>query len=155
MTESAAKGAKLELAVGLFVLAGILAMGWLSIKLARMELLGGNYTYLYANFSSITGLKTGSSVEIAGVEVGRVDAIHLDTKEFEARVRLKIRGQVPIQEDAIASIRTKGLIGDRYVKISPGGSQVVLGDGDAILQTEPAINFEELISQFIHGKVTE
>lgn len=147
------KGGKLELSVGLFVLAGMVAMAWLSVKLARFELVGGDSIPLYAGFSSVSGLKAGAPVEIAGVSVGRVDSITLSLKEYEARVLLKVRPDVPIQADAIASIRTKGLIGDRYVSISPGGAQRRLQANDTITQTEPAINFEELISQFVHGKV--
>ncbi|MBF0460521.1 MAG: outer membrane lipid asymmetry maintenance protein MlaD [Magnetococcales bacterium] len=147
------KSVKLELMVGLFVLTGLLALAWLSIKMARMELVGNDHVPLYANFSSIAGLKAGASVEIAGVEVGRVDTITLDTKEFEARVRMQIKPNIPIQEDAIASVRTKGLIGDRYIIISPGGSPKLLKAEETLVHTEPAINFEELISQFIHGSV--
>ncbi|MBF0183629.1 MAG: outer membrane lipid asymmetry maintenance protein MlaD [Magnetococcales bacterium] len=147
------KSVKLEMMVGLFVLAGMLAMAWLSVRLARMELVGGDHLPIYANFSSIAGLKSGASVEIAGVEVGRVDAITLNTTDYEARVRMKIKPHIPIQDDAIASVRTKGLIGDRYVVISPGGSKNLLKADETIVRTEPAINFEELISQFIHGSV--
>ncbi|MEO5376683.1 MAG: outer membrane lipid asymmetry maintenance protein MlaD [Magnetococcus sp. DMHC-6] len=147
------KNAKLEFAVGVFVLTGLLSLAWLSIKLARMELIGSNYTSLYANFSSVSGLKSGASIEIAGVEVGRVDAIILNHKEYEAQVLLKIANNINIQEDAIASVRTKGLIGDRYILISPGASEHILKENDTISQTEPAINFEELISQFIHGSI--
>ncbi|MBF0143902.1 MAG: outer membrane lipid asymmetry maintenance protein MlaD [Magnetococcales bacterium] len=147
------QNAKLEFAVGLFVLLGILALSWLSIRLARMEMIGGNYVPIVASFGSISGLRTGASVEIAGVEVGRVSGIELDTKEFEARVHMRINAGVPIQEDAIASIRTKGLIGDRYITISPGASEKNLGPNEQLVQTESAINFEELISQFIHGSV--
>ncbi|MBF0625084.1 MAG: outer membrane lipid asymmetry maintenance protein MlaD [Magnetococcales bacterium] len=145
------RSVKLELAVGLFVLTGLGALAWLSVKMARMELVGGNFFTVEAYFTSIAGLKPGAGVEIAGVEVGRVDKIVLDVQEFEARVTLKIDNGIPIQEDAIASIRTKGLIGDRYVKISPGASDRLLTSGERLVQTEPSINFEELISQFIHG----
>ncbi|MBF0589629.1 MAG: outer membrane lipid asymmetry maintenance protein MlaD [Magnetococcales bacterium] len=144
---------KLEIAVGLFVFAGILALGWLSVKLARMELVGGNYIPIHVQFTSVSGLKSGANVEIAGVGVGRVDSIDLDKDDYEARVILKIDKGVPIQEDAIASVRTKGLIGDRYIKITPGASDVVLKAGDKLIQNEPAIDFEELISQFIHGSI--
>lgn len=118
-----------------------------------MEVVGGDHTPIYAHFSSISGLKTGATVEIAGVEVGRVDKIQLDLQDFEAKVRMQIDPGVPIQEDAIASIRTKGLIGDRYITISPGGSEEILKPYDSLTQTEPAINFEELISQFVHGTI--
>lgn len=147
------KGGKLELSVGLFVLLGLLSLGWLSVKLARMELVGGSNIPIWANFSSVSGLKPGAMVEIAGVAVGRVDQIVLDKKDYEAKVRLLLSPDVPIQEDAIASIRTKGLIGDRYVAISPGGSDNLLKENGTIVQTEPAINFEELISQFVHGSI--
>ncbi|MBF0126250.1 MAG: outer membrane lipid asymmetry maintenance protein MlaD [Magnetococcales bacterium] len=147
------RSAKLEISVGLFVLAGLLALAWLSVKLARMELVGGHYIPLYAQFTSVAGLKSGASVEVAGVGIGRVDRIELNSGDYEARVRLLVDPNVPIQENAIASIRTKGLIGDRYVTISPGASEKILKADGVIRQTEPAINFEELISQFIHGSV--
>lgn len=144
---------KVEFMVGLFVLAGLLSLAWLSIKMARMELVGGDHMPLIAHFSSVSGLKSGAPVEIAGVEVGRVDHITLDTTSFEAQVHMKINPNVPIQEDAIASVRTKGMIGDRYIIISPGGSQNLLKANESLTQTEPAINFEELISQFVHGSI--
>lgn len=144
---------KLELAVGLFVLLGLASLAWLSVRMARMELVGDGYYPVIAHFSSISGLKKGANVEIAGVEVGRVDDIALDAKDFDAKVVLKINSSIPIQEDAIASIRTKGLIGDRYIKISPGASENIVKSGERLMQTEPAINIEELISQFIHGSV--
>ncbi|MBF0629142.1 MAG: outer membrane lipid asymmetry maintenance protein MlaD [Magnetococcales bacterium] len=147
------RSARLEFSVGLFVLAGLLALAWLSVRLARMELVGGGHVPLYAQFSSVAGLKVGASVEIAGVGVGRVDRIELNRVDYEARVRLLVQPEVAIQEDAIASVRTKGLIGDRYIVISPGGSAKLLTAEGVIRQTEPAINFEELISQFIHGSV--
>ncbi|MGN7614062.1 outer membrane lipid asymmetry maintenance protein MlaD [Magnetococcales bacterium HHB-1] len=143
---------KLEIAVGLFVLVGLIALAWLSIKLARMEVMGDHFITINARFSSISGLKDGANVEIAGVEVGRIDAIALD-EEYEAHVVMKIDRAVPIQKDAIASIRTKGLIGDRYIKITPGASDKTIKDGGRLRQTEPAIDFEELISQFIHGSI--
>ncbi|MBF0124913.1 MAG: outer membrane lipid asymmetry maintenance protein MlaD [Magnetococcales bacterium] len=146
---------KLTVMVGLFVVVGIAALAWLSIKLARFELMGGDYYPVQAHFSSIAGLKKGAGVEIAGVEVGRVQHIVLDPHEYTANVTLNIRHDVTVQEDAMASIRTKGLIGDRYIKITPGGSLITLKPGERLIQTEPAINIEELISQFIHGSVNK
>lgn len=147
------RSVKLEISVGLFVLVGLLAMGWLSVKLARMEVVGGDNIPLHARFSSVSGLKPGAPVEIAGVQVGRVDQIVLDTSMFEANVLMKIHPDVPIQSDAIASVRTKGLIGERYITISPGSSDTLLTAEGTIVETEPAINFEELISQFVHGSL--
>lgn len=148
------KSANLETIVGVFVLVGILCLSYLSIKLGKMEIVGGDSYRVYANFDSISGLKTGASVEIAGVEVGRVDRINLDEKAgFTARVAMKVNSGIELQDDVIASIRTRGIIGDKYIMLKPGGSDVILKDGDRIRETESAIDFESLISKFIHGKV--
>lgn len=146
--------ARLETIVGIFVLVGILCLGYLSIKLGKMELLGGDYYVVSANFDSISGLRTGASVEIAGVEVGRVERIVLDPKEgYTAKVSLKIRSGIELQDDVIASVRTRGIIGDKYILLKPGGSDRLLKDGGRIRDAESAIDFESLISRFIHGKV--
>ncbi len=141
----------LELAVGLFVLAGILCLGYLSIKLAKMEVLGGDGYEIYAIFSNTGGLKEGASVVIAGVEVGRVKAITIEN--YEAKVALTLKQGLEIQEDAIASVKTKGLIGEKYIQISPGGSEKIIQPGGAILETEPAVDIEQLISNYVFGKI--
>ena len=107
----------LELMVGLFIIAGIICLGYLSIKLGEMEVVGGKGYEIYAIFSNIGGLRTGSSIEIAGVDVGRVKRIILDN--YQARVVLDLPWSVKIQEDAIALVKTKGLIGEKYVEITP------------------------------------
>jgi phospholipid/cholesterol/gamma-HCH transport system substrate-binding protein len=148
------KNLNLETIVGLFVLAGILCLAYLSIKLGKMELFGGDYYDLTANFESVSGLKSGASVEISGVEIGRVGGITLDPKSgYTAKVRLSIRSEVKLQDDVIASVRTRGIIGDKYIQLKPGGSDLQLRDGGRIRETESAIDFESLISKFIHGKV--
>jgi phospholipid/cholesterol/gamma-HCH transport system substrate-binding protein len=141
----------LELTVGLFIIAGILCLGYLSIKLGKMEVWGGKGYDLYALFSEAGGLKSGASVEIAGVEIGRVKNITLD--HYQARVVIDLSENVKIQEDAIASIKTKGLIGEKYIEITPGGSEKVIGPGGRIRETQPAVDLEELISKFVFGKV--
>jgi len=141
----------LELSVGIFVLAGILCLGYLSIKLARMEVLGREGFEIYAIFSDIGGLKKGSSVVIAGVQVGRVQAITVE--DYEAKVVLSLPEEVKIQEDAIASIKTKGLIGEKYVQITPGGSETIIRPGDRIRETQPAVDVERLISNYVFGKI--
>ena len=141
----------LELAVGLFIIAGILCLGYLSVKLGRMEIMGERGYEIYGVFSNIGGLKVGSSVEIAGVNVGRVKKIMLD--DFQARVVLNFPKDLPIQEDAIASIKTRGLIGEKYIEITPGGSEKIIKPGDRIRETQPAIDMEELISKFVFGKI--
>ena len=141
----------LELAVGLFVLAGILCLGYLSVKLARMEVLGGDGYEIYAIFSNTGGLKEGASVVIAGVEVGRVKAITIE--DYEAKVALTLREGLQIQEDAIASVKTRGLIGEKYIQISPGGSDEIIPPGGMIQETEPAVDIEQLISNYVFGKI--
>lgn len=142
----------LETAVGFFLIVGILCLGYISVKLGRLEVIGGRTYVLYADFEKAGGIKPGSSVEIAGVEVGRVKTVALD-KDYQALVGLEISHDVKVQEDAIASVRTKGLIGERYIAIAPGGSEKILGPGGRIRETESAIDIEELISKYAFGKV--
>ncbi|MDH3771400.1 MAG: outer membrane lipid asymmetry maintenance protein MlaD [Nitrospirota bacterium] len=142
---------KLEFVVGLFVLVGILCLGYLAIKLGKLELVGGDYYELTADFSSSSGLKKGASVEIAGVEVGRVKSIEL--KDDQAQIVLAIQDGIPVYNDAIASIKTRGIIGEKYMGLSPGGSGDLLSKGETILDTESGIDLEQVISQFIHGNV--
>ena len=141
----------LDLAVGIFVLIGILALGWLSVKLGRVEFLGGSGYQVTADFPSVGGLKAGSAVEIAGVEIGRVEGITL--ADYQARVRMRIRNDVKLQEDSIASIKTKGLIGEKYLRINPGGSDRIIQPNGRIREVEPPVDFEELLSKYIFGKV--
>jgi phospholipid/cholesterol/gamma-HCH transport system substrate-binding protein len=145
---------RLETIVGVFVLVGILCLAYLSIKLGKMELIGGDTYRVRANFDSVSGLRSGASVEIAGVEVGRVDRIVLDPKQgYTANVSLLINSGIQLQDDVIASVRTRGIIGDKYVQLKPGGSDRLLKDGGRIRETESAIDFEGLISKYIHGNV--
>ncbi len=141
----------LELSVGLFIIAGIICLGYLSIKLGKMEVLGSKGYEVYAIFSNSGGLKTGSSVVIAGVDVGRVKGITLE--DYQARVILNLPENVNIQEDAIASIKTRGLIGEKYIEVTPGGSEKLIPPGGRIRETQPAVDLEELISKFVFGKL--
>lgn len=141
----------LELAVGIFVLAGIICLGYLSVKLAKMEVFTKDGYELYAVFSDIGGLKTGSTVLIAGMEVGRVKAIVM--KDYEAKVILALPNHIKIQEDAIAAIKTRGLIGEKYLVITPGGSEKMLSPGERIRETMPAVDLEELISKYMFGEI--
>ena len=144
-----------ELGVGIFVLIGILCVGYLTVRLGKMQILGDNYYTLSARFQSVTGLKTGSQVEIAGVQVGQVDSIALDPKEMVAITQLKIRRDVQLTDDVIASVKTAGLIGDKYIKLSPGGSGDILKPGDMITDTESALDIEALISKYAFGDVNK
>lgn len=146
--------AKLEMVVGVFMIIGILCLGYVSIKLGKMELLGGNYYTLSAKFDSVSGLKPGARVEIAGVDVGQVDRIVLDPKNGDqAIVYFKIKDGVKITDDVIASVRTSGIIGDKFILMKQGGSDHFLKNNDIIRETESSIDIEELVSKFIHGKV--
>jgi len=146
--------AKLEMAVGVFMLIGILCLGYVSIKLGKMELVGGDYYTVSARFDSVSGLKQGARVELAGVEVGKVDRITLDPKSGDqALVSLKIKTGIKVSDDVIASVRTSGIIGDKFIMFKPGGSDRYLKNNDTIRETESAIDIEELVSKFIHGKV--
>lgn len=141
------------MAVGVFMLIGIACVGYLTIQLGKMQWIGDNFYALEARFKSAAGLKSGSQVEIAGVQVGQVDAIRFDPDRQMAKVRLKIQKDIVLTDDVIASVKTSGLIGDRYIKLTPGGSELVLKNGDQITETESAIDFEELISKYVFGGV--
>ena len=146
--------AKLEMTVGVFMIVGILCLGYISIKLGKMEIMGGNYYTISAGFDSVSGLKPGASIEVAGVEVGKVERIALDPKSNDrALAYMKIKSGVKITDDVIASVRTSGIIGDKFIKLKPGGSDTYLKDRDMIFETESGIDIEELVSKFIHGKV--
>ena len=147
------KRSSIELWVGFFVLIGILCIGYLTIHLGQMEWFGDKYYRLHAQFQSVSGLKPGTHVEMAGVQVGLVDAITLDHEKQVAVVTLKIQKNIELTDDVIASVKTSGLIGDKYIKLSPGGSDIVLKSGDYIIETESAIDLEELISKYVFGKV--
>jgi phospholipid/cholesterol/gamma-HCH transport system substrate-binding protein len=140
-----------ELAVGFFLLIGIFSLVYISVKLGRLEMLGREGYSLYAEFDEAGGIKPGAVVEIAGVEVGKLKSIRLDN--YQALVEFTINKDVKIQEDAIASIKTKGLIGEKYIEITPGGSEKFLSNGGKIRETESAIDIEELISKYVFGKV--
>ncbi|HEY5998329.1 MAG TPA: outer membrane lipid asymmetry maintenance protein MlaD [bacterium] len=142
-----------ELGVGVFMLAGLLAVGYLTIRLGRMELFGGDAYTVKARFQNVTGLKSGAAVEIAGVTVGTVAGVEVNPQTFAAVVTLRIRTGIELTDDTIASIKTQGLIGDKFVKLSPGGSGKTLKPGETILDTESAVDLEDLISRYVMGKV--
>ncbi|HNY27886.1 MAG TPA: outer membrane lipid asymmetry maintenance protein MlaD [Candidatus Sumerlaeota bacterium] len=147
------KKTAVEFSVGLFVLIGLICVGYLTIKLGKKELVGDRYYRLTACFTSISGLKPGAMVEMAGVQIGKVETIQLDQKNYQAVVTLKVEKTVPIFGDSIASVKTSGLIGDKYVSISPGGVDERLADGGTIPETESAIDLEKILSQYAFGKV--
>ncbi|PYN79972.1 MAG: outer membrane lipid asymmetry maintenance protein MlaD [Candidatus Rokuibacteriota bacterium] len=142
---------RVNIAVGIFVILGIVALGYLSIQLGQVSFLGGRGYPVTVDFPSVGGLKAGSAVEIAGVEIGRVDSIGL--VDYQARVTLRVHTGIKLQEDSIASIKTKGLIGEKYIRISPGGSEKIIPPNGKIREVEAPVDFEELLSKYIFGKV--
>ena len=140
-----------EILVGCFVLLGVACIGYMTVKLGKMEILQSDSYSLKARFTSVSGLKNWANVEISGISVGRVTAMYLEPEEQFAVVEMKIRNDIRVGDDVIASIRTSGLIGDKYIKLSPGGSEDYLSDGDYITETEAPINIEELISKYVFG----
>jgi phospholipid/cholesterol/gamma-HCH transport system substrate-binding protein len=145
------KELKLETVVGVFVLAGILCLGWLSIKLGKKEILGTNYYTVYADFQSISGLRSNAEIEIAGVNVGTVSSIGLN--KSMARVEMKILKSVELSDDTIVSVKTRGLIGEKILNLSLGGSPVKIKPGEVMMETESVVDLEHLLSQYIFGKV--
>lgn len=139
-----------EVIVGIFVLIGVCCMVYLSVSLGGVHIFGSPYYEIKAEFDSVTGLKKGATVEIGGVQMGKV--LDIGLKDNRASVTLGILHGNELTEDTIASIRTKGVIGDKFVKLSPGGSDEMLKPGDELVETESAISMEELISKYIFEK---
>jgi phospholipid/cholesterol/gamma-HCH transport system substrate-binding protein len=139
----------METWVGLFVVAGVAGIFFLAVKMGDVGVFKPETYTVKARFTSVSGLKEGGVVELAGVKVGKVANIELDPQAYEAVVALDVNTGVELQEDTVASIRTAGIIGDRFVKLSPGGSDLILEDGDEIIETESAISIEELVSKYI------
>lgn len=140
-----------EFIVGLFMLLGLGCLTFLAFRMGELNFLDRSTT-IVARFVSASGLKEGATVELAGVPIGIVDSIEMDPANYQAKVGLAIKPGVAIHEDAIASIRTQGIIGDKFVKITPGGSEIYLEPGQEILDTESSISLEELISKYIFEK---
>jgi phospholipid/cholesterol/gamma-HCH transport system substrate-binding protein len=138
----------IQVIVGIFMAFGIFSVTYIAIQLGDINLLSNDRYDVVARFTSVSGLNEGAFVEAAGVRVGSVKSIEFDPEDYLAIVTLSINKNVPIQEDAIASVRTSGIIGDKFIKISPGGMDPIQ-PGDEILETEPSISLEELISKYI------
>ncbi|MGE4552616.1 MAG: outer membrane lipid asymmetry maintenance protein MlaD [Desulfovibrionaceae bacterium] len=147
-----------ELSVGLFVLIGLLAIAYMSVKLGNVTLFSDDFYTLRANFTRITGLKLNAPVQMYGVEVGYVSRISLDLAGEQtnhvpvAVVEMKIHKRYKLDNECAASIRTNGLIGDKFLDIALGAGDDTLKDGDLIYETTPAIDLEDLINKFAAGK---
>lgn len=144
------KKINIETGVGIFIIIGLLSLAYLSVNLGEVSLFGSDQYKVTARFANVAGLKAGASVEIAGVSIGKVSNIDID--DYEAVVDLMINPEIKLQEDVIASIRTQGIIGDKYIKIKPGGAEEYIENDGEILETESAIELEELVSKYIFDK---
>jgi len=142
------KKISVEFIVGLFLVIGIAAVTYLSVVISGVSGFGTDGYRLMAKFENTSGLKRGAVIEIAGVKIGTVTSIVLEPETQESLVWLEIDQDVEVQDDAVASIRTAGIIGDKFIKITTGGGDLLI-DGDEIIETEPAISIEELISKYM------
>jgi len=144
---------RLELFVGIFVLLGIAAVAYLTVKLGSGSLTGGDTYLVEARFANAGGLHDGSSVQVAGVTVGRVEGVRIDPADFSAIAILRIQSALRLPTDSMASIKTTGLIGDKYVSLSPGADEACLKPGTRITMTESSVDLESLIGKMAFGSV--
>ncbi len=143
-----------ETVVGIFVVIGLFAIGYMTVKLGSVGFFGEQSYRLYAKYTSVTGLRVGSPVNMLGLEVGRVESFEMDQENQVAVVTLRINNGIQIYDDAIASIKTEGLIGDKFVSIDAGGGGDLLADGDTITDTESPTDLMDLVSKYAFGDVS-
>ena len=147
------KQTRLELTVGIFVVLGLAAVAYLTLKLGSGSLVGGDTYLIEARFANAGGLHSGSSVLLAGVTVGRVEAVRMEPSDYTAIATLRIAKVLRLPTDSMASIKTTGLIGDKYIALSPGAEEAYLEPGARITMTESAVDLESLIGKMAFGSV--
>ena len=147
------KNTKLELSVGLFVVLGIAAIIYLTIQVGTGSMLSGDTYLIESRFANAGGLHSGSTVLLAGVTVGRVEGIRMESSDYSAIVTLRILSALRLPTDSMASIKTTGLIGDKFVSLSPGADDTCLESGSRITLTESAVDLESLIGKMAFGSV--
>jgi len=143
----------IETVVGIFVVLGLICIGYMTVKLGHVSFLGDDSYSLIARFNSVTGLRVGNPVEILGIQIGKVEQITMDQKNQKAIVEIKINKGINIYDDAIASIKTEGLIGDKFLSIDPGGAGSLLGPRGTITETQAPVDIIELVSKYAFGEV--
>ena len=143
----------METIVGIFIVIGLLCVGYMTVKLGKISLFGDEMYVLNARFTSVSGLKVGSPVEILGILAGKVEKLEIDHEKQMALVRLRIKQGTKVYDDAIASIKTAGLIGDKFVKIDPGGSGNLLKSDGVISETSSPLDIEDLIGRYAFGEI--
>jgi len=143
----------IETAVGIFVVIGLICIGYMTVKLGKVSLFGDDTYPVYARFASVTGLRVGSSVEIYGIQIGTVTSLGVDSERQMGIVGMKLDKGTKVYDDALATIKSAGLIGDKYVKIEPGGAGVVLKSKGMITQTSVPADIEDLIGKYAFGDI--
>nr|MBF0222846.1 MCE family protein [Desulfobulbaceae bacterium] len=144
-----------ESVAGLFILIGLILISYMSIKLGHLDLFTNDSYLLYAKFQTVNGLRVGNPIEMHGIAIGEVTSFSLDQKNQMAVAGLKIDKKITIFADAIAGIKTAGLIGDRFVSIDPGGAEKLLTNGEYIIDTVSPVDLGELIGKFAFGSIKE
>ena len=143
----------METTVGIFLVFGLLCVGYMTVKLGHVSLLGDNTYPLFARFTTVNGLRAGSPVDMLGIEVGRVGRLTMDQKDQKVVVEIRIQKDIKVYDDAIASIKSEGLIGDMFLSLDPGGAGKPLGPGETIIETQPPIDIAGLIGKYAFGEV--
>ncbi|PKN43193.1 MAG: outer membrane lipid asymmetry maintenance protein MlaD [Deltaproteobacteria bacterium HGW-Deltaproteobacteria-18] len=143
----------LHLSIGLFVIVGLACTAYLAMTLANTTFFAGDSYEVTAKFTAVNGLRAGSNVEISGVAVGKVSSISLDQTLYQAVITMNIDNSVGIPVDSTAAIKTSGLIGDKYVSIIPGADDVLLKNKEILMDTQAALDIEEMISKYVFGSV--
>ena len=142
-----------ETVVGIFVVIGFACIGYMTVKLGNVGFFGENTYSLHAKFNTVTGLRQGNPVNMLGLEIGRVEKFTMDQENQQVAVLFKINKGIEIFDDAIASVKTEGLIGDKFVAIDPGGGGDLLADGDTITDTNSPTSIMDLVSKYAFGDV--
>lgn len=144
---------RIEMIVGMFMVFGLICIGYMTVKLGDVYFIGDRYYTLYAKFTSVTGLRVGSPVRMLGIDIGKVESLRMDQENQQAVVEMQIQTGIKVYDDAVASIKTEGLIGDKYLSIDPGGSGNILVPGSYISQTQPAVDIADLIGKYAFGEL--
>jgi phospholipid/cholesterol/gamma-HCH transport system substrate-binding protein len=145
----------METTVGIFIVLGLAIIAYMTVTLGHVSFLAEKTYPLSARFSSVTGLRKGSPVYMLGLKIGKTEDIALDQKDQKAVVKIQINKGIQVYDDAIASIKTEGLIGDSYLSLDPGGSGALLKSGGVIIETHPPLDIADLVGKYAFGDVNK
>jgi phospholipid/cholesterol/gamma-HCH transport system substrate-binding protein len=144
----------METVVGIFMVVGLLCVGYITIHLGKVPVLRDDSYTLFARFTSVAGLRIGSPVNVFGIEVGRVTRMGIDNERQVAWISIKISNDVHVYSDATATIKTMGLIGDKFIRIDPGGAGELLKPRSTITNTVASPDIEDLMGKYIFGQAS-